>query len=69
MSVFRFGSVGPNCEFNLFLERIARFATRKGKRLIFRYYSIKGFLIVGGDTNMRFILWLIVELNKLLVFF
>jgi len=22
MSVFRFGSVGPNCEFNLFLEWI-----------------------------------------------
>jgi len=47
-SVLRFGLVGPNCNFNLIVRNLCgilipcRISTRKGKWLIFHYFSVEG---------------------------
>ena len=68
MSVFRFELVGPNSWLKVSLEFfVMKNLRRKGNWLIFQYFPLKKLL--GGDSFFGFILWLVVKLNKLIVFF
>jgi len=79
MSVFRYGLVGPNFQPNLLSER-AEHLPGFGWGAMFRARGKKGKMVnipllptagdfKGGDTVWGSVFWLIVELNKLFVFF
>jgi len=50
-SVFRFGSVGPKIQFNLYIKHIFKSVVRKGKWLKFHYSAmVDKFFWYGGNA-------------------
>ena len=69
MSVFRYGLVGPNFQPNLLSEtKCKKFCLKKGKMVNIPLLLNFGDCKVVTPT-FGFVSWLIVELNKLFVFF
>jgi len=67
MSVFRFGLVGPKFQPKVVVKKLLKSFEWKGKWLKFHYFlNEKDY---RGNSQSEFILCLIVELNKLIVFF
>ena len=65
-SVFRFGSVGPKIQSNLYIKLLIK-VVRKGIRLRFRNSAVV--VNYGGNTNFTLFPRLVVGLNKFIVFF